>query len=681
MASLLFQASKGGPSSSSANPLQALTHFYEQELTDLQIDARLQSSSSSVSSRQYRQQTRYLSSQSPQPTKVRNHLFPSSPPLSSSSSSSSSTSSSSSSLSPSFAASSKYTHQNTSSSPYTQAEEDFNAFCQGPPSFQTPVRRNAMPRAGTNVDMTDYLQQRHDYYSREANLRSQDRNDGLGPIFDFSKQQEWPQVRPDKDVSNASTIDERRRHHLTDDHLFARHYNPYGQQPQQQEGHQSHEPLEGLRERRASTQQEQVWMDLGLDHQSSTSTMKTQLHHHLPPPPLEIMDKIWNENAATITTTPSFIDPFPTVMGSTISMMQDTNHTSAAVSGGSLVSTFRHAAASLPSSWPLAPWAIETEAALMEFETIYKDYGSKVQLHRQHVQPQHQQPQNPAATLHLTATTLMTLSQEEQLKSEQAVNWADEFSRVESAVSANGTLTSRIASAAEGSRTDNFRREERRGSIKTCGYMLDAKKGGNLGIGICNDVNKDMDLSDPTALLSSFSAMTIADTPSQYTCDRSLESPSLASSAFSSRYQTKTSTATAPNTWISSPMMLESISEPGLRREEKAGEIFNDDVFEGDMLQAWMETLAQEKQEADERAKEDEEKTNKEPAQVQEQESQSREMTGTEAMSQQDRLVLDMALRRLNALMHQLDHRQNPLGGEGEVVGAEILSRTTMPLA
>ncbi|KAF9951532.1 hypothetical protein BGZ72_006993 [Mortierella alpina] len=580
MTSLLFQAQKGGASSSSSssssssNPFLALSNFYEQELTDLQIDARLSdttrgssSSSSSSSSRLYRQQHKTLPSSSVphQTTRTRRqHLFPSSPASSSSSSSSPSLQST---------APSKYTHQDTSSH-YTQAEDEFHTFSQGLP-LHTLVQPSV--HVAASADIAEHLKQREDYYAREARLRSQDRNDGLGPILDFSEES-------GRTETAAAGVTPRG----LEDHLASRHFNPYADSPVRMDRQQErlqHRSLEKRRGSRASSQQEQVWMDHGLLNQVQSDKL----------------DEAWHEAATNARLA--------------------ANSSAAAIAGGSLASTFKDAAASLPSSWPLAPWAIETEAALMEFETIYKDYGPTPLSRQIYASPQ-------------ITTTPMSFTQEESLK--QATNWTEEFSRMESNTAADVTAN------------DKSLLKERRGSIKTCGYMLDAKR---------RSVSFGMEELDPLTLVSSFSDLTSITSPSQDASNRPMETVHVATAGQGVQL---TATPMSDSSWNNLPK-LESRMEPNLTRKD--AEVCNDDVFEGDMLQAWMDTLAQEKQEADERSKEEKEKLRLEKEEEEAQAQEDASVTGAD-VTVQDRLVLEVALRRLNALMHQLDRRQGQSSDE-----------------
>lgn len=329
-------------------------------------------------------------------------------------------------------------------------------------------------------DLTEYLKQRREYYAREAQLRSQDRHDGLGPIVDFSEQ-----------LWNNSPQEQ-------EDHLVARHHNPYAftsspHTPRHRTTLQRQEQEQELQRQRmrAFSQQEQV-----------------------------LMDQAWD--ATNLPAATSTISPPP---------------------------------------WPTARWAIETEAAFMGFESLW--LGSE-------------------------PVPQMLGSNELQGHSSrmQASEWSKEFS---------ATLTN----SSQQSNDLNSSTFERRGSLKTCGFMLDAKA----------KMEGLHDLPDPSILSS------------------------------------LTDTASAVDSLPSHDTRQDNLMEQP--RQE-----YNDDVFEGNMLQAWMETLAQEKQEADERARKDE---------VRQDASQSEEVHLDEV---EQRAVMEVALRRLNALMCQLNFKQGAMSGK-----------------
>ncbi|KAG0373124.1 hypothetical protein BGX24_012116, partial [Mortierella sp. AD032] len=151
----LFQSGKAtsssssstSSSSSSANPFQALAHFYEQELSDLDVDFRLQ--------KQEQTEPRLNSS---------SHLFPSS---------------------------SAPTANDTW--PSASPQDEFRIFSQRPsatpkwdPHASSHLHSTSIEPGQKQADIDEYLKHRQDYYAREARIRSQDRHDGLGPIIDYS---------------------------------------------------------------------------------------------------------------------------------------------------------------------------------------------------------------------------------------------------------------------------------------------------------------------------------------------------------------------------------------------------------------------------------------------------------------------------------------------------------------
>ncbi|KAI8603281.1 hypothetical protein EDD21DRAFT_352001 [Dissophora ornata] len=549
MASLLFQsAGKGGSSSSSssasANPFQALAHFYEQELSDLQTDSRLNSSSLDNNSRQYRQQHSFDKQSAA--NRGHHHLFPSS----TSSSSSSSLCSSPSPVSASFVAGGRCTQKDRIS--YTQLQDEFKI-------FETPDSASAAPshvfnqyhqnhhHGGANADISEHLKQRQEYYAREALLRSQDRRDGLGPIMDFSEQM-WA------DFDLAGKYPSKSR---LEDHLEARHNNPYassGQQIQQeqyqlnQKSHRQWGEEQQQQGMRASSQQEQVLLDLD---RSAT---------------LDGMDQIWNMTHVT----------------SSLSADMTTISSASVSATGS--SAYRHAAVSAHSSWPLAPWAIETEAALLEFEAAHHDDGGQYHYRGHSVAS----PDEQHALIKLTMT---------------GSDWSEEYTQAAVAAS----------------------QSSRRESLKTCGFMFDTKHDGQ-------------DLSDPTTILS------LAEDTHMHSRGALTMQPIQA--PLPQHYQ--------PHQFPVSDTMSMPMNQPTQEPIERVGQVYNDDVFEGDMLQAWMETLVQEKQEADERAKEEEDKKAKE---IEEGEEKTLDET-------EQKLVLEVALRRLTALMRQLGHKQGGVVAE-----------------
>ncbi|KAG0326508.1 hypothetical protein BG004_002962 [Podila humilis] len=451
MASLLFQGGKVGSSSSSsssssANPLQALAHFYEQELTDNHIDARLQNSGTlpSPTTRQFRQQQRHYPKQ--QPRTFDHSSRPIFPPTSTS----------------------KGPHYQRSIS---EADHGYQTFSSGSSTVPGPPHSSLVLGSGhANADISEYLKQRQEYYMREAHLRSLDRNDGLGPIIDFSAFSMSPEPG---------------------DHLATYHHNPYAHQSH----HKQNEPY-GLR---ATSQQEQVLFDIAQAERSSKQ--KGKVHE-------------WNDLWGQLT-----VSGIPLASSSTSKQQHQQHH----ANSGSLTSSFVDAAAAIPSSWPMAPWAIETQAAILEFETLYKDYDS--QLSRR--------------SLGLHAAPV-----EADLVSAPMVesSWTAEFAQV-----TRSKEQSESAQTEEGLKSNHElpSADERRGSVKTCGFMFDAKRESILLE------------EDPNFFI---------DPPQEPSSKITVSSKSMA------------------------PV-----------EEKKALVAYNDDVFEEDMLKAWMETLERENHEEVER--------------------------------------------------------------------------------
>ncbi|KAF9149435.1 hypothetical protein BG015_008762 [Linnemannia schmuckeri] len=550
MASLLFQSGKATSSSSSssssaANPFQALAHFYEQELSDLQIDSRLQQQ------QQQQQQQQHSASEKQKST---NHLFPSS-----------------------------YTRKDITSFSASQRnhhpQDDYKIFSQTASTQWSPYSRSHLhitsPSAGGegHADISEYLKQREDYYTREARLRSQDRHDGLGPIVDFSEPHSHGHLGHYH--HHPHVISSRLEDQLLD--------SAFGQSR-----HNHHRGSQGL------TQLEQVWMDLGPDsvpvHNSTDANWSRNI------------DSAWNKLSERTTLSP----------GSTLS---PDAHLVASPTPSS-VSNFRQAAASLHSPWPMAAWAIEAEAALMEVETI----------HYQHTA-------NYDARVH--SSTYMYHQQEIQTTTTgpQNATWAQEFSHAESATKAAISNSSNIRKEAESASQDmsEMRREL---AVKTCGFILESKN--------------HRDASDPTFLDPDVLNFKASNSQSRLDDHHSAVSTSppglLALKQTSAPYSPIDNGSAHPH-----PVSMPHMEDIGATVKEQPGQVFNDELFEGDMLQAWMETLAQEKQEADQRVQE--------AGQV-----EAEEVTLKKSVEEtQDQLVLEVALRRLNVLMHQLGRTQTSL--------------------
>ncbi|KAI1316759.1 hypothetical protein EDD11_009497 [Mortierella claussenii] len=563
MTSVLFQStgksgfgSSSSSSSSAANPFQALAHFYEQELTDLQIDSNFNSSASisSGAGRQCRQQNhhgfdKHFSNRGHQ------HLFPSSPRSSQSSSSRSSPMASS---SASFSTIGEDNYERNIV-PYTQQSQD---------EFTT-FSRSALgsPDGDDFVEVSpEYLRQRQECYTREAKFRGRDRHDGLGPVIDFSE-----------DMRMSTGMSDRR----WEDHFQRKHFNPYASMALR-EAHGEHQMyvqswVDMYPSARASSQQEQVVMDLG---QSAVEGSKQDTSK---------WNQIWGQS--------------PSSSPAAEAAASQPHHNSANRQRSSI---FKDAAASIPSSWPLAPWALETEAALLEQETIHSNnLGSHYQ------QSETQFP------------TIANYQGHEEQAAAKAGEWTKEFALM----SLTPDRTHQDVNSAPGQQQRRPEQgQSRRASLKTCGFMWDAKSGNSHH------------LLDPITALS-FAGCTPEVMPSKGT-QRPMSSQDVSTMSVSPVIQ-------------SSLRSMPSSAQLTLDPIERLGQVYNDDVFEGDMLQAWMDTLAQEKQEADESAQE----------------------KGGEGdlLSEVDQAqVLEIAVRRLNALMHQLDRRQTlgPMKSAGLVIAA-----------
>ncbi|KAF9539172.1 hypothetical protein EC957_005754 [Mortierella hygrophila] len=263
----------------------------------------------------------------------------------------------------------------------------------------------------------------------------------------------------------------------------------------------------------------------------------------------------------------------------------------------------------------MAAWAIEAEAALMEVETIHYQHAATAncdEMYRQQeIQTTTARPQN--------------------------LTWAQEFSHADSVTEA-AVSNSSDRKEAESVRQD--RNSMRRGSVvKTCGFMLESKS--------------HWEASDPVFLdaeVSSFKA-----TNSQFQPDDS--HAAISTPPPPGLLPLEQISAPFPSicngSIHSQPDSMPHMEDISATVKEQPGQVFNDDLFEGDMLKAWMETLAQEKQEANERvleagrAVEDEETTT---------------VKKSVEDDSKDRLVLEVALRRLNVLMRQLGRAQKSLG-------------------
>ncbi|KAF9429011.1 hypothetical protein BGZ94_000136 [Podila epigama] len=517
MTSLFQSTAKGSSSSSSsssssANPLQALSHFYEQELTT-------ESSSS-----------RHLQPQQPPPTSTHHHLFPSSitPPQSSSSSSSPTVFKSPPPV-PDRSNLDLHTFQSFSSN--NSDNSAFSSRYNNLDPTSSPQHPSHHVNTNAHADLSEYLKQRQEYYLREAALRSQDQHDGLGPIVDYS-------------------VDAKAHQHLID-HLTTKHHNPYTssslRHPYQPRSHSSERPKES-HPLRATSQLEQVWLD-------SIPSLPHQEHN---------WDALWNRESVG----PSGGGP---PLSSNASSMTQRFHTTTPVHHGSLVASFKDAAASIPSSWPLPPWAIETQAAIMEFETIFKDYGPATR------------PTEQSASIQASDRSMMMA--DKALLSER---------KQDEPVVTKGPA--QVAAIEEN--------HESKGSVKTCGFMLDGHN--KMDYGLLIDAPRMIPSVDQSALLTPVVTESTVETLAPVT-------------------DSTTVSATGANA---------SVSTPEQNMMAPIRKVYNDDVFEGDMLQAWMESLALEKQEQQEQQQQQQQWQQVERVVDEKARSQERQVeTGTSSMT------------------------------------------------
>ncbi|KAF9582366.1 hypothetical protein BGW38_000293 [Lunasporangiospora selenospora] len=384
--------------------------------------------------------------------------------------------------------------------------------------------------------------------------------------------------------------------------------------------------------RRASSQQEQVWMDL------------------LRPTPADSLNTI--EASATMTNSNSVNDTLEKVWKNASPDAQTR------VAAGAMPKTtlnYLDAAASIPSSWPMAPWAIRTEAALMEFEAIYRDDAGPI----------------------MPPTAMQSaLSLENDIRSvagpsaefNEVEQWSREFLN---AVSASAPTTATAKEMSQETKSDPSKDSigthstlqeqpsQRRGSLKTCGFMWDGKR--------------TLQNEYPEATLDElYAAEFLQETEAGLQSEgeknfplREAQEPSLSlvagSEPMTYRTDVMTPSPVTPllDTWaLEREQVQECIADFDRTREQEEVQNqrgkremeqavqggYNDDVFESDMLTAWMETLAQEKKESVEQKAVAEAKL-------------QRQEQSKETASAEDSVILEMAVRRLNALMHQLDRR------------------------
>lgn len=307
----------------------------------------------------------------------------------------------------------------------------------------------------------------------------------------------------------------------------------------------------------------------------------------------------------------------------------------------SSASNFRKAAASLHSPWPMAAWAIEAEAALMEVETIHY---------------QHAATANSDARVHPSTEMYRQPEVQTNTAGPQNVTWAQEFSHADSATEAAMSNSSDIRIGAESVRQD--RTSKRRGSaVKTCGFMLESKN--------------HRDASDPTILdpeVLNFKAIYSQFQPDDDHTAISTAPPPPPPGLLPLE-QTSAPYPSIDNGSIHAHLVsMPHMEDISATVKERPGQVFNDDLFEGDMLQAWMETLAQEKQEADERVLE--------AGHVVEEEATVKKSIEEDS---KDQLVLEVALRRLNVLMHQLGRTQKSLRSPFGSADADAGSKSKLP--
>ncbi|KAF9352118.1 hypothetical protein BGX26_010008 [Mortierella sp. AD094] len=611
MSSLLFQSTgKGDGSSSStsaANPFMNLAHFYEQELTDQHID-------SSSSSRQYRQQSQHSFGKQPV---TNQHLFPSFPFSS---------------------ASTSDTHNDVS---YTQAHDEFKDFSRSGPHHHHHHSHNLIPfqqhfdsHNGASVDgnIEEYLKNRQEYYLREAMARSQDREDGLGPIVDFSQH-----ISALVESGQYSPVVKSR----LEDHLEARHHNPYAEK---------HRFSQGMR---ASSQREQVLMDMS---QSEINKLENDL------------DLTWKESILASGSSSTR----PTDLSTTMTYSQEAN---------------------IPKNSGIASRTIETEA-------LYGGYG--LQQHYTNLDSQMQEPINNQA---------MAMNRD----------WADEFARatLASSQSQSDQISSHPTGRRDSLKTCGFMLDPRNNhdlsfsdpatllsfttstasvsspstSAVTSAPTFDTHQhyGDNLikqqhqypqipvpvhsvpePFRVVNEVYND-DVFEGDMLQAWMETLA---QEKQEADERAKENHRISIPEPVETYNDDGFENDMLQAWKES---LEQEKQESDERTEESieriiptesvemaamvnREMYNDDVFEGNMLQAWIETLALEKQEAKEneeklrQAKDDEDREKEK--EEEESKSDNRLLDETE-----QKLILEMALRRLNGLMHQLGQKQGLLEG------------------
>ncbi|KAF9978383.1 hypothetical protein BGZ73_002562 [Actinomortierella ambigua] len=364
MASTLFHTpAKAG--SSSANPFLDLAHFYEQEMSDLMIDARLSGSSTNSHGHHHRQQQQ----------------------------------------SPSAYFRSAKDSPHSISTPSTE----YSNFA-APSSIHPTSHMETFPSSSPTSSSTSILHRRWDLqdYAAEARKRSEDRHDGLGPIIDFSSPAiASPMFSLDLPSSASSSSSSSLssspllRPWVSEDHSM-HHHNPYAVTTADQGVH-SHTSLNHNRyhshhhsshSSRATSQWEQVWMDVekAFQQAGSSSNSPDPAHYHsrdkntgkavegrqhpaiLSKDLTSEWEHTWQQKQhpqfASSSIYPSdskaAFGTMPTRPASPLLPL--TNPTT----GSCSADVFLDAAAKLPSEWPMAPWAIRTEAALLENEAMHR---------------------------------------------------------------------------------------------------------------------------------------------------------------------------------------------------------------------------------------------------------------------------------------------------------------------
>ncbi|KAG0234567.1 hypothetical protein BGW42_006452 [Actinomortierella wolfii] len=381
MASTLFQAGSAKASSSSANPFLDLAHFYEQEINELLIDARLSNSHASWNSSHLHSQMSFRT--------------PSDSPRSAS------------------MASTEYsTFTGSSSASASASAATLDASSRTCNSSQSSSTSFSIPSQHRRWSLDDY--------AAEARKRSEDRHDGLGPIIDFSApvipSPTFSLESPSSSSSSSSSSSPSLSPWTSEDH-WMHHRNPYAttavdwrthnhpplpHHPHHHHHFHSHNDDHDYRlahqngYMRATSQNEQVWMDMEQAFQratpsSASSSSDSILHqhhdkrkgktvltnHHQPRSQSDLTgewEHMWNQPQSSLTT--STLYPPVTADANNSTMTVPTANMLTAASSSTTEGVFHGTTAMLPSEWPMAPWAIQTEAALMETEAMHHPHSS-----------------------------------------------------------------------------------------------------------------------------------------------------------------------------------------------------------------------------------------------------------------------------------------------------------------